>query len=187
MAAEVFGCEYGDIDRKDLEGRLDEAMSDEKLSFVGITRDEYRTQLAAEHTGALVMEEVERHLETNDRLWDPCFIMDHPRDISPLTKVKRGDDRFVERFEPHIAGFEVGNAYSELTDPVEQYDRFMGQRAADEAHDWDDHPVDMDFVHAIGCGMPPTGGVGYGLDRLVMLLTGTDSIRDIIAFPMKLK
>jgi lysyl-tRNA synthetase, class II len=187
VAAEVFGCEYGDIDRKDLEGRLDAAMSDEKLSFVGITRDEYRAQLAAEHTGALVMEEVERHLETNDRLWDPCFIMDHPRDISPLTKIKRGDDRFVERFEPHIAGFEVGNAYSELTDPVEQYDRFMGQRAADEAHDWDDHPVDMDFVHAIGCGMPPTGGVGYGLDRLVMLLTGTESIRDIIAFPMKLK
>ncbi len=187
LAVEVFGRAFEEIDRKDLEDRLDAAMDDEKLGFVGITREEYRKQLTAEPTGALVMEEIERHLAEHDLLWQPCFVMDHPRDISPLTKVKRGNPCFVERFEPHIAGFEMGNAYSELTDPVEQYERFMAQRAAGGIKDYEEHPVDMDFVHAIACGMPPTGGVGYGIDRLVMLLTGRESIRDVIPFPMKLK
>ena len=153
---------------------------------MGITRDQFRKQLAGEKLGALVMEIVERELETSGRLWGPCFICDHPRDISPLTKVKRGEPDFVERFEPHIAGFETGNAYSELTDPVEQYERFTSQRPGDTGKDYEEHPVDMDFVHAIACGMPPTGGVGFGLDRLVMLLTDRDSIRDVIPFPMSL-
>ena len=160
-------------------------MSDEKLSFVGITREQYRKELAEEKLGALVMKVVEEELETSGRLWEPCFICDHPRDISPLTKVKRGNPQFVERFEPHIAAFEMGNAYSELTDPVEQYDRFEEQRSESSGKDYEDHPVDMDFIHAIACGMPPTGGVGYGIDRLVMLLTGMESIRDVIPFPMR--
>ncbi len=182
---ELFGCKLEEIDRKELELRLDEEISDEKLSFVGITREQYRKELAEEKLGALVMKVVEEELETSGRLWEPCFLCDHPRDISPLTKVKRGNVQFVERFEPHIAAFEMGNAYSELTDPVEQYDRFTEQRSESSGKDYEDHPVDMDFIHAIACGMPPTGGVGYGIDRLVMLLTGMESIRDIIPFPMR--
>ncbi len=187
LVREIFGCDYAEIDRTALEDRLDAEMSDEKLSYIGIDRAEYRRRLSAEKLGALVMEIVEEELESSDRLWSPCFICDHPRDISPLTKVKRGNPDFVERFEPHIAGYEMGNAYSELTDPVEQYERFMAQRGGGDGIYYEEHPVDMDFVHAIACGMPPTGGVGYGVDRLVMLLTGMESIRDVIPFPMKLR
>ena len=124
-----------------------------------------------------------------DKLVQPTFIMDHPKEISPLTKVKRGDDRLVERFEPFVHGFELANAYSELTDPVEQMERFVNQReiqvqTQEKDQDWEDNPIDTDFVKAIGCGMPPTGGVGIGLERLVMLFTDTPSIRDIVPFPM---
>jgi len=186
IITENFGCSIEEIDRKALENRLVDEMSDEKLSFVGITRDEYRTGLSAEKLGALVMKVVEEELESSGRLWDPCFICDHPRDISPLTKIKRGNPNFVERFEQHIAAFEMGNAYSELTDPVEQYERFLAQRSLESSKDYEEYPVDMDFIHAIACGMPPTGGVGYGIDRLVMLLTGKESIRDVIPFPMRM-
>ncbi len=115
----------------------------------------------------------------------PTFICDHPIDISPLTKKKRGDDRLVERFEPAVAGMEIGNAYSELTDPVEQRERFERQQAMGADREGiEHHPIDEDFIKAVGCGMPPTGGVGLGIDRLVMLLTDSHSIRDVIAFPM---
>jgi lysyl-tRNA synthetase class 2 len=133
-----------------------------------------------------------------DHLTQPVFVKDHPLEISPLTKKKRGDERLVERFEPYAAKMEIGNAYSELTDPVDQLDRFLAQRRRgdepkplqQEMHkpgdkdEYEDHPIDADFVKAIGCGMPPTGGVGLGIDRLVMLLTDTPGIRDIIGFPM---
>ncbi len=187
LIGEIFGCEYEAIDRKALEDRIIGDITDEKLSFVGISRDEFDAQIRSEKLGALVMEIVEEELEKSDRLWQPCFICDHPADISPLTKLKRGNPNFVERFEPHVANFEIGNAYSELTDPVEQYERFNAQRAGDGSKDYDEHPVDMDFVHAIACGMPPTGGVGFGVERIVMLLTGKESIRDVIPFPMRLK
>jgi lysyl-tRNA synthetase class 2 len=122
-----------------------------------------------------------------DHLVQPVFILDHPIEVSPLTKIKRGDQRLVERFEPFVCGMEIGNAYSELNDPVDQLERFMAQRKA-QAHDsgkeYEDNPLDADFVKAIGCGMPPTGGVGLGIDRLVMLLTDSSNIRDIIPFPM---
>lgn len=122
------------------------------------------------------------------KLIQPTFIIDHPIEISPLTKVKRGDSRLVERFEPYVNGMEIGNAYSELTDPVDQLERLTSQRNSNDANDeeqnYEDHPVDADFVKAIGCGMPPTGGVGLGIDRIVMLLTDSSSIRDIIPFPM---
>ncbi len=186
VVEEIFGRPFAEIDRTALTAELDAAMSDEKLSYVGITRDQFRAELAEAKLGHLVMEKVEKHLEETGRLWDPCFLCDHPRDISPLTKVKRGNPDFVERFEPHIAGMEVGNAYSELTDPVEQYERFRAQRIEKSVKGYEDHPVDTDFIHAIGCGMPPTGGVGYGIDRIVMLITGKESIRDIIAFPMRM-
>jgi lysyl-tRNA synthetase class 2 len=133
------------------------------------------------------MREVEGKLQEQDKLWNPCFVCDHPKDISPLTKAKRGNPNFVERFEPYIAGMEVGNAYSELTDPVEQFERFAAQKRlqADNAKGYEDHPLDLDFVHAIACGMPPTGGVGYGVDRILMVLLGQESIRDVIPFPMR--
>lgn len=186
VVEEIFGCPFQEIDRAALTGELDRAMSDEKLSFIGMTREQFRAELAEAKLGHLVMEKVEKHLEDTGRLWEPCFLCDHPRDISPLTKVKRGNPDFVERFEPHIATMEMGNAYSELTDPVEQYERLHAQRVEKSVKGYDDHPVDMDFIHAIGCGMPPTGGVGFGIDRLVMLITGRESIRDIIPFPMRL-
>jgi lysyl-tRNA synthetase class 2 len=128
-------------------------------------------------------------LYVEGQLVQPTLVMDYPREISPLTKRHRHDPDLVERFEPYLCGIELGNAYSELSDPVEQYERFVEQRGlgalqADE-HDVDSHPIDMDFVEAVGCGMPPTGGAGLGIDRLVMLLTDSPSIRDVIAFPMR--
>jgi lysyl-tRNA synthetase class 2 len=114
----------------------------------------------------------------------PVFVKDFPLSISPLTKKKRLadgtlSDRWVERFEPYLFGMEIGNAYTELTDPVEQDERLQAQSRTAEGV-----PVDGDFVKAIGCGMPPTGGVGIGIDRLVMILTGAPSVRDVIAFPL---
>lgn len=96
--------------------------------------------------------------------------------------MKRGNPDYVERFEPYAGGMEIGNAYSELTDPVEQFNRFSEQRTSSDGYE--DHPLDLDFVHALACGMPPTGGVGFGVDRVMMLLLGQQSIRDVIPFPM---
>jgi len=131
--------------------------------------------------GKAVMELFEEICE--EHLIQPTFVMDHPIDISPLTKQKRGDSRLVERFEPYVRAIEIGNAYSELTDPVDQLERLTSQREGN-TEDYDVHPVDADFVKAIGCGMPPTGGVGIGIDRIIMLLTDAASLRDIIPFPM---
>ncbi len=124
-----------------------------------------------------------------ENLIQPTFITDHPVEISPLTKIKRGNNRLVERFEPFVCKMEIGNAYSELTDPVVQLERFMQQKEMQAFSDnkrknYTDNPIDADFIKAIGCGMPPTGGVGIGIDRIVMLLTDTKTIRDIIPFPM---
>ncbi|MEW8051958.1 MAG: lysine--tRNA ligase, partial [Candidatus Thiodiazotropha sp.] len=121
-----------------------------------------------------------------EHLVQPVFVIDHPIEISPLTKTKRGDPRLVERFEPFIFRMEIGNAYSELTDPVDQLERLVGQREIQRGtdQDFENHPVDADFVRAVGYGMPPTGGVGLGVDRLIMLLTDASSIRDVIPFPM---
>lgn len=137
--------------------------------------------------GALIMTLFD--LRCEHALVQPTIVMDHPREVSPLTKRHRQDPELVERFEPYLCGMELGNAYSELSDPVEQYDRFVEQRGlgASQADDGavESHPIDLDFVEAMGCGMPPTGGVGLGVDRLVMILTDSPSIRDIIPFPMR--
>ncbi len=126
-------------------------------------------------------------LVVEEHLWQPTFVMDHPVEISPLTKVHRTKPGRVERFEPMIACMELGNAYSELNDPEDQRARLKEQEAKRE-FDGEAHPMDDDFLHAIDVGLPPTGGVGLGIDRLVMLVTNQSSIRDVIFFPtMKIK
>ncbi len=121
-------------------------------------------------------------LAAEPHLWQPTFVMDHPVDISPLTKIHRENKKLVERFEPFAACMEIGNSYSELNDPEEQRARLKEQEAKRNVDD-EAHPMDEDFLHAIETGMPPTGGVGIGIERVVMLLTDRPSIRDIIFFP----
>ncbi len=121
-------------------------------------------------------------LAVEPSIWNPIFVMDHPVEISPLTKIHRKDSRLVERFEPFAAGMEIGNSYSELNDPEEQRNRLKEQEAHRAVND-EAHPMDEDFLHAIETGMPPTGGVGIGVERLVMIITDRPSIRDIIFFP----
>ena len=116
-------------------------------------------------------------------LIQPTFICDHPIEISPLTKKKPSDPSLVERFELYIYGREMCNAYSELNDPIDQRERFAAQDALAAAGDEEANHTDEDFLEAMEYGMPPTGGIGYGIDRLVMLLTDAQAIRDVLLFP----
>ena len=131
--------------------------------------------------GKLIYEMYEKKVETN--LWSPTFVTGYPTEVSPLSREHREMPGEVERFEAVVTGREIANAFSELTDPVEQLARFKEQAAAKEAGDDEAMSVDADYVRALEYGLPPTGGMGLGIDRVVQLLTGTTTIKDVILFP----
>ena len=132
-------------------------------------------------TGKLVLEIYEKTTEANIK--EPTFVCDYPRDVSPLARTHRDDPTMTERFELIVQGRELANAFSELNDPVEQLRRFEAQATQKQLGDTEAHSVDLDYVRALEYGLPPTGGMGLGVDRLVMLLAGVTSIREVILFP----
>ena len=160
------------------------------VDFDAVTTDEEAKAIAREHNvefedrhtkGDIVNLFFEEYCEEN--LIQPTFVTDHPLAISPLTKKRPDDPNKVERFELFINTWEMCNAYSELNDPIDQRERFAAQDAAFEAGDEEANHTDEDFLNALSIGMPPTGGIGYGIDRLVMLLTNSQAIRDVLLFP----
>ena len=136
--------------------------------------------------GKLIAEMFEEYCEDIPGFLDgPCFVCGHPVEVSPLAKKDPKDPRITRRFEAYINGWEISNAFSELNDPIDQYERFAAQqRELNLGIDDEAHPMDTDFVNALEVGMPPTGGIGIGVDRLVMLLTQQQTIRDVQLFPV---
>ncbi len=198
LAEKVLGTtkfKYGDVE-------LDFGKPFEKISMIDAIRkyagidfdtvktDEEAKALADQHhleyesyhkRGDIINIFFEEYCEKN--LIQPTFVIDHPVEISPLTKKKPSDPSKVERFELYINTWEMCNAYSELNDPIDQRERFAAQDAAAAAGDEEANHTDEDFLNALEIGMPPTGGIGYGIDRLCMLLTNSEAIRDVLLFP----
>ena len=160
------------------------------VDFSQIKTDEEAKAIAREHhvefedrhkKGDILSLFFEEYAE--EHLIQPTFVMDHPIEISPLTKKKPEDPNYVERFEMFINGWEMANAYSELNDPIDQRERFKAQEEALAQGDEEANTTDEDFLNALEIGMPPTGGIGYGIDRMTMLLTDSQAIRDVLLFP----
>ena len=187
----VYGDKEIDLGKPFRRLTMVEAIKEETgIDFDQVQTDEEAKKMAAERH----IEFEERHKKGDivnlffdeyceDKMIQPTFIMDHPIEISPLTKKKPSDPSKVERFELYINGWEMCNAYSELNDPIDQRERFAAQDALAAAGDEEANHTDEDFLHAIEIGLPPTGGIGYGIDRLVMLLTNSAAIRDVLLFP----
>ena len=170
-------------------------MVDAVKKYAGVDWNEVETleqarELAKEHN----LEFEERHKKgdilnlffeeyVEEHLLQPTFVMDHPVEISPLTKKKPENPNYVERFEFFMNGWEMANAYSELNDPIDQRERFAAQEEAFAAGDEEANHTDEDFLNALDIGMPPTGGIGFGIDRMVMIMTNSAAIRDVLLFP----
>lgn len=198
LAQEVCGTtlvKYGDLEIDFGKPFRRLTMNDAIKEYAGIDFEEIKTDDEAKAIAKEKGIEFEPHHKRGDiinlffedfceeKLLQPTFVMDHPIEISPLTKKKPGDPSKVERFELFINTWEMCNAYSELNDPIDQRERFKAQDALADAGDEEANHTDEDFLNALEIGMPPTGGIGYGIDRLVMLLTDSPAIRDVLLFP----
>ena len=160
------------------------------VDFFKVTSTEEAKKIAQEHKvpieehfsyGHIVNAFFEEFVE--DTIVEPTFVYGHPVEISPLSKKDPNDPRFTERFELFILGCEYGNAFTELNDPIDQYQRFESQLKERELGNDEANDMDMDFVEALEYGMPPAGGMGMGIDRMIMLFTGSETIREVILFP----
>ena len=165
--------DWAEVDALDADAALVKAREIAKAKNV-----EFEERHKAGDILSLIFEEY-----AEEHLLQPTFVIDHPIEISPLTKKKPDEPNYVERFELFINGWEMANAYSELNDPIDQRERFKAQDALAEAGDEEAQHTDEDFLNALEIGMPPTGGIGYGIDRLVMLMTNSPAIRDVLLFP----
>jgi len=164
---------YGNIARERLE---------DPAEVLKLAKEAHVEDAEKQSTGALLGALFEHHAEAH--LVQPTFITEYPVELSPLTKNLPGDDKFVDRFELFIGGMELANAYSELNDPVVQLERFMAQLAEREAGNDEAMLLDEDFIEALEHGFPPCGGLGVGMDRMVMLMTNSSTIRDVLLFPL---
>lgn len=161
------------------------------VNFFEVKSDEQALELAKKHHVKLLDHQknfghiVNAFFETfvEEKLIEPTFVYGHPVQVSPLTKKNQEDPRFVDRFELFICQKEFANAYSEINDPIDQYERFVAQLEEAKLGNDEANELDMEFIEALEYGMPPTGGLGIGVDRLVMLLTSNDSIRNVLLFP----
>ncbi|MGP1570083.1 MAG: lysine--tRNA ligase [Eubacteriales bacterium] len=176
---EITGVDFHHMD-------ADEECRQAVLSYIKEHPSALTEKDVKEYTrGKLIAEMFEEYCEDVPGYLDgPVFVCGHPVEISPLAKRDSKDSRITRRFEAYVNGWEIANAFSELNDPIDQFERFTAQQAQlDSGEDDEAHPMDMDFVNALEVGLPPTGGLGIGIDRVIMLITDAPSIRDIILFP----